>query len=102
MPEAQFGFDGNLVDTCAVIFGGVCVFVRPMQRYLNNKKLYFSRNDCIFDFLNGTSLLAFGLLTATVFSNHFLYMVLQAKLSIAVAGVVGIIFLLGEFFNDVN
>jgi len=100
LPKAQFGFDGNLVDVCAVIFGGVCIFIKPVKRFLNGKKPYFSRNNCIFDFLNGTTLIAFALLIATLFSDHFLYMVLQAKLSIAVAGVVGIIFLLGEFFND--
>ena len=100
MHEAQFGLDGNLVDIFAIVFGGVCVFIRPVKRYLNNKKPFFSRNNCIFDFLNGTTLIAFGFLIATVFSNHFLFLVLQAKLSIAVAGVVGIIFLLGEFFNE--
>ena len=48
----------------------------------------------------GTTLIAFGLLVATAFSNRFLYLALQSKLSIAIAGAVGLIFVCGEFLGE--
>jgi hypothetical protein len=67
----------------------------------NTKPVNISEKlDCIFDFLNGTTLIAFGLLVATAFSNRFLHLALQSKLSIAIAGAVGLIFVCGEFLGE--
>ena len=95
-------FDGNIVDLLSLAAGALCMFIRPLKLFFlkNQSKPLFNRRNCIFDFLNGTTLIAFSLLVATAFSNRFLYLALQSKLSIAIAGAVGLIFVCGEFFGD--
>lgn len=96
--------DGNVVDLLSLAAGALCMFIKPFKRFFfkNQLKSLFNRRDCIFDFLNGTTLIAFGLLVATAFSNRFLYLALQSKLSIAIAGAVGLIFVCGEFLGDAS
>jgi len=95
-------FDGNVVDLLSLAVGALCMLIRPFKRFFlkTQTKFLFNRRDCIFDFLNGTTLIAFGLLVATAFSNRFLYLALQSKFSIAIAGAVGLIFVCGEFLGE--
>jgi hypothetical protein len=96
--------EGNMIDLLSLAAGALCMFIRPLKRFFlqSPTKPLFNRRDCIFDFLNGTTLIAFGLLVATAFSNRFLHLALQSKLSIAIAGAVGLIFVFGEFFADLT
>jgi hypothetical protein len=92
----MLGFDGNLIEIATVLFGAVCVFIRPARRYFRGAKRRFVRRDCIIDFLNGATLIPFLLLIGSVFSTSIFNEVIHSKMSISLAGSLGIIFIIGE------
>jgi hypothetical protein len=50
----------------------------------------------VIDFLNGATLVPFLLLVGSVMSSELLQEALKAKLSIGLAGAVGVLFIAGE------
>jgi hypothetical protein len=91
--------DGNVVDIVTLCVGTVAVFVRPVRRGWKGLKPAFTRRACVVDFLNGATLVPFLLLIGSVISSELLQEALKAKLSMGLAGGVGVFFILGELLS---
>lgn len=89
--------DGSMADMSAIITGIVVSFIRPTRRFFNKQKPYFISESAITDVLNGVTIVPFMLMIGSVFSTQFLDELLKsAKITLAIGGVVGMIFIVNE------
>jgi hypothetical protein len=91
-----FLVDGSFVDITTLCVGAAAIFIRPIKRWRKNARPAFARRECVIDFLNGATLVPFLLLVGSVLSSELLQEALKAKLSIGLAGAVGVFFIAGE------
>lgn len=89
--------DGAAFDMCTVggaVFG---LLVRPFRRAVKGSEVWFTRVDCGKDFLNGAAAAPFVFLFGSAFSKTLLDITLHAgPATLALAGGVGLIFVVGE------
>lgn len=82
---------------------GVAIFgclIRPVRRAWNKTGECFTANNLIIDFLNGTVVVPFILMIGSAFSLAVMQEALKTnKLFLAIGGVIGLIFVVREFFN---
>lgn len=79
------------LDAWTVVIGLGFVILRWFKQGMSIRK-----DECAVTFLNGATMVPFFILAVSVFSPKMLTIALGAKGSIALAGVVGIFFVLGE------
>lgn len=95
--------DGNVAEIGAVVCGLVAMLVKPVMRRWAGRKPCFTQRDLLVDFLNGATTPAFLLLVGSVVSSKILEEALNtAKTSMALAGVMGLIFIVREIITDVQ
>lgn len=76
-----------------------CV-IRPIKRAIKKKPPCFTLRDVTVDFLNGTVIVPFTLLIGSTFSKSLLKDAVESnKLFFAIGGVIGLLFVLREYFN---
>lgn len=94
--------DGNLVDIATVCVGAVSAFVHPVKRWLVvGKPPYFTTVNAVMDMLNGAMVVPFLLMVGSVFSSELLKALLDAtKITVALGGCIGLMFVLGELFKE--
>ncbi len=93
-------FDGNAVDMFSIGFGALAILVKAAARKINGSDSCFNTRESINDLLNGASLVPFGLMIGSVFSSQLMQeLMTSAKLSLGLAGGIGIFFILGELFK---
>lgn len=85
-------------------FGGISIFIRPCRRYWRIKKKgvegkCWNTAKAITDFLNGASTVPFICLAASSFHPAMLALVTANKVSLTVAGVIGLFAVLGEVLS---
>lgn len=86
-----------------LIVAFISCLIRPIRRKCDSNftGACFTRDDLIIDFLNGTVLVPFLILIATAFSKQMLAAALETnKLFFAIAGGIGLIYILREFLNN--
>jgi len=89
--------DGSVADIVTLAVATICIFVRPVKRKWIGALPCFTLRDCIVDCLNGSTLVPFALLIASVMSSEILEEALKAnKISMALAGIIGILFIIRE------
>lgn len=79
------------IDAWTVVVGLGCVILRWIMQGLSIRK-----DECVISFLNGATMVPFFVLAISVFSPSMLNLALAAKGATALAGCVGIFFVLGE------
>lgn len=79
------------LDAWTVVVGLGCVALRWVKQGLSIQK-----DECVVSFLNGATMVPFFVLAISVFSPEMLTLALTAKGATALAGCVGIFFVLGE------
>lgn len=79
------------LDAWTVAVGLCCVSLRWFKQGMSIRK-----DECVVTFLNGATMVPFFVLAASVFSTTMLNLAITAKGATALAGVVGIFFVLGE------
>ncbi len=93
--------DGNLVDMATISVGAVASLLSPCRRWLNQKKPFFIRENAIADMLNGAMLVPFSMMKGSVFSSDLMWGLLSsAKITVAIGGLAGLFFVIGELFKD--
>lgn len=95
----MFGIDGNAIDMATILIGAGSVFVRPVRNLINGQPANFDRRDCAVDFLNGATLVTFIMLVGCAFWTALMQEVLKSKVSLPLAGGMGVLFLLGEILG---
>lgn len=91
--------DGGIADMATIAVGVLVTFFRPTRRLVNGKRPLTTRQEAVTDFLNGATLVPFVLLIGAVFSSSLLKALVESsKPTLAVGGVVGLIFVIGELF----
>ena len=86
----MLGIDGNAIDMAAMLCGLLAMCVRPLR--LGR----WTREKAIADFLNGTSVVPFVVMAASVLWTSLQPMVLESTLSLGLAGAVGAIFVVAD------
>lgn len=79
------------LDAWTVVVGLGCVILRWFKQGMSIRK-----DECAVTFLNGATMVPFFVLAASVFSATMLNLAITAKGATALAGCVGIFFVLGE------
>lgn len=79
------------LDAWTVVVGLGCVILRWFKQGLSIRK-----DECVVSFLNGATMVPFFVLAISVFSPTMLNLAMTAKGATALAGCVGIFFVLGE------
>ena len=79
------------IDAWTVLVGLVCVFSRWVMQGRSILK-----DECVVSFLNGATMVPFFVLAISAFSPGMLQLAMTTKGSMALAGCVGIFFVLGE------
>ncbi|GFM68902.1 MULTISPECIES: hypothetical protein [Pseudomonas syringae group] len=79
------------IDAWTVVVGLFCVVLRWFMQGRSIRK-----DECVVSFLNGATMVPFFVLAVSVFSPALLDLALAAKGPTALAGCVGIFFVLGE------
>ena len=93
--------DGNIVDIATIVVGGLSSAIRPIKRVYFNNKPYFSREKCINDMLNGVMLIPFSMMVGSIFSSQLMDQLMSStKITVAIAGMAGLIFVIGEIFKE--
>lgn len=93
--------DGSVADIGTIVCGLAAMLVKPIKRRWQGRKPCFTQRDLIVDFLNGATVPAFLLLVGSVVSSKILEEALKtAKTSMALAGVMGLIFIIREIITD--
>jgi hypothetical protein len=93
--------DGNVVDIATIVVGGLSAAVRPLKRMYAKDKPYFSREKGINDMLNGVMLIPFSMMVGSIFSSELMNQLMSStKITVAIAGMAGLIFVIGEIFKD--
>lgn len=89
--------DGNAADIGTIAFGLLAMAVKPVKRLFLKRRPCFTQRDLAVDFLNGATVPAFFLLVGSVVSSKILEEALKsARTSMALAGVIGLIFIVRE------
>ena len=86
----MLGIDGNVIDMAAMLCGVLAMLVRPCRLG------HWNREKAIADFLNGTSVVPFVAMAASVLWTSLRPMVLESSLSLGLAGAVGAIFVVAD------
>lgn len=95
--------DGNIVDMATIAVGAIVAISSPLRRYKNKIRPCFKREIVIIDFLNGVMLVPFSMMAFSVFSSVFMDELLKtAKITLAIGGLSGLFFVLGEILKDKN
>lgn len=95
--------DGSFVDMTTIGVGFFATIISPCRRRLCRQKPYFSREIAIVDMLNGVMLVPFSLMIGSVFSSELMRELLtSAKITVAIGGLAGLFFVIGELFKDRN
>lgn len=94
--------DGNLVDMATVCVGAVSALAHPLKRWLAvGKPPYFTTVNAVMDRLSGAMVVPFLLMVGSVFSSKLLNALLGAtKITVAIGGCIGLMFVLGELFKE--
>lgn len=93
--------DGNIVDITTIVVGGLSSAIRPIKRVYFNNKPYFSREKGINDMLNGVMLIPFSMMVGSIFSSQLMDQLMSStKITVAIAGMAGLIFVIGEIFKE--
>jgi Na+/H+ antiporter NhaC len=93
--------DGNIVDIATIIVGVASSAVRPVKRYFTKTGPYFHREKAISDMLNGVMLAPFSMMVGSIFSSDLMQeLIASAKITLAIAGLSGLFFVLGELFKE--
>lgn len=93
--------DGNSVDMLTIAVGVVVTLASPCKRWFNGKKPCFIREYAIADMMNGVMLVPFFMMVGSVFFSDLLKELLSsAKVTVAIGGLAGLFFVLGELFKD--
>lgn len=93
--------DGNVVDIATIVVGGLSAAVRPLKRMYSKNKPYFSREKGINDMLNGVMLIPFSMMVGSIFSSELMNQLMSStKITVAIAGMAGLIFVIGEIFKE--
>lgn len=92
--------DGHAVDIWTLGIAFVVMMIRPVRRMCTGRKPYFTRLAAMVDFMNGVVIIPFLLLIFAAISQTLLEEVIKTnKIFLAVAGVIGLIFVLGEVMS---
>lgn len=92
----MLNLDGSVADVVTIGVGVLAALCRPVVRRFRGIKRCFRQADIGRDFLNGVTIVPFCMLIGSVASSQLLREVMAAKISMAIAGVIGLIFVLGE------
>lgn len=84
-------------EAVAFLVALLCALIRLAQNLWHKSKT--TSKDLVFSVLNGASIIPFCLLVAGLFSQSMLDMAISSKLSMALAGLVGLLFVLGEVIS---
>jgi hypothetical protein len=92
--------DGNAVVMVTIIVGLIPPFIRSAKKFFNKERPCFVREQAIADMLNGVMLVPFMMMTGSVFSSGLMTeLVTSAKITVAIGGIAGLFFVIGEFFK---
>lgn len=99
--EVGFALDGRAADIWTIGVAASAILIRPLKRNIKGQTPCWKLNDCVKDFLNGSTLVPFVLLIGSVMSSKVLAEALQTnKVSMALAGMIGLLFILRELFSN--
>ena len=91
--------DANVVNSAMVVVGLLSILIRPIRkRYWNHSKCW-AADKAIMDFLNGTATVPFLCLGVSPFYPALIPLVTSSQGAMAVAGVIGSIFIFGEILS---
>lgn len=97
---AQAGAEGlSLVDGGTVIVGLIIVAIKIGWRFRTKQAPAISVRPCAIDFLNGIVIVPFGMMVLGALMPSVMEHLHDSKVSIAIAGVIGLFFVLGEIFS---
>lgn len=85
------------VENTTFTGAAICVLIRILLQWRHGLKV--NTQLCVTAFFNGTSVVPFGLIAGCIFYPEWIQVVLDSKLSMAIAGGVGMFFVLGEVFR---
>lgn len=94
----------GFVNAATILAGAGSVFIRPTRRWLR-KRCNGYNGHCwgsqkvITDFLNGATAVPFACMAATVFYPGLAPIILANKATLAMAGAIGLIFVIGEIIT---
>ncbi|MDB5753205.1 MAG: hypothetical protein JWP65_3626 [Ramlibacter sp.] len=94
-----FGADGNAIDMATIGAGLLAVAVGLIRAWLKERRFSYDRSKTIVDFLNGSTVVPFAVLLASPFWKFLATEIMAAKISLGLAGGVGLLFLIGEIFK---
>ena len=93
--------DGNAMDMLTIAVGAATALLSPGKRWLNRQRPCFVREHAITDMMNGVMLVPFFMMVGSVFSSDVLQALLSsAKITVAIGGLAGLFFVIGELFKD--
>ncbi|MFJ7316762.1 hypothetical protein ACIQVE_29360 [Pseudomonas sp. NPDC098747] len=75
----------------------VCILIRIVQQWYHGQPV--STGCCVNALFNGTSIVPFILMIGGIFIPSWFDLAMASKLSMATAGGVGLVFVLGEVFS---
>jgi hypothetical protein len=84
------------VDTVTIIIAIVATVLTTGVRYKRGIPNYATRRRIIVDVLNGSVIYPFALLIFSVFNPTIFKYLETSRLSVGLAGIVGVIFVIGE------
>lgn len=96
---SSLGIDGNLLNVATFTVAVLCVFVRPIRLKCRKKKKCWRADKVVMDFLNGSAIVPFAAMPATIFSSTVLNIVKDNLPTLAAAGFVGFVYVLSEVFT---
>jgi hypothetical protein len=77
-----------------MLLAAACVLVNAVQQWFHRKSV--KTGDLVMALLNGASIFPFCAMAGAVFSEEMLKAASASTLSLALAGVVGLLFVMGE------
>jgi len=94
----------NNVSAAAVIIGSVSALVRPTRRWVRKRSnaidgRCWQSQKVALDFINGSTVVPFTCLVASAFYPGILPLVVANKATMAIAGAIGLIFVVGEILT---
>ncbi len=87
-----FGMDGNAIDMATMTIGALSIFIRPCRSG-------WDRQKAVTDFLNGAAIIPFAIMVGTTFWTSLIDEVMKSKISLGLAGFVGLLFVIAEVLN---
>jgi hypothetical protein len=93
-------FDGHAVDYWTIGIAFLAVLIRPIRHLIGGKRPCFTRRATMVDFMNGVVVVPFVLLVLASMSSKMLDEVVKTnRFFLAIAGVIGLIFVIGEIMD---